>query len=605
MIQNSKTKISFILSLFIFLFLISKITFSQNVPPPPGISTFSIPLKTGWNMISIPVDQTQENLSSQPRTPVLSDIKGCSIGAIWEFSPSSNTYIQPTTLSPMKGYWVFSEDDCNATITGKRSYSLLNLTSGWNMISSQFSWNQISETGNPRCNLISPIYYYDPSKSNYITVSINTALEDNKGYWVYVGNNCSLKESSKPLTCPNIVFPEVMPPEGCYYEYQRDQNGCVIGRTVVCPPSSTQTYPPVGLGNVVTDRNLLSPVIPSSESSLMQSAIKDHLQYYNNMIYLPVFDLNRGEIKLYAFDTGTKKWSWPYKTFTFEQKPGSFRTLKENDNLYFVMLGGTSGGILKYNITQDKFENWKLTVGSIISPQALVSVYKDDIYLVANKQDLSQTRWVGGGETGTANLIYVLKLNKTTGEFVYQYSGSISDSFLKQPSVLLKGNNVVNEEIYFITGNKYYNYYGYRYYEDIAILNTYNINQKRFYRELEVSSRRETNLVNILNSAQLIFNGQGKIWVCNQDQCITSSGQIAARYSSGIGASNSDIYSLYSSGGAFQLLKNNSVLTSYESYFNSTLQNFYAKYCPIIGDNMWCLVRTSDRRLNFVIIGIK
>ncbi len=595
--KNSKVKIAFILSLFIFLFLISKITFSQNVPPPPGISTFSIPLKTGWNMISIPVDQTQETLSSQPRTPVLSDIKGCSIGAIWEFSPSSNTYIQPATLSPMKGYWVFSENDCNATITGKRSYSLLNLTSGWNMISSKFSWNQISETGNPRCNLISPIYYYDPSRSNYITVSTNTALEDNKGYWIYVNNNCSLKEPSNFLTCPNIVFPEVMPPEGCHYEYQRDQNGCVIGRTVVCPPSSTQTYPPVGLGNVVTDRNLLSPVISSSESSLMQSAVKDHLQYYNNMIYLPVFDLNRGEIKLYAFDTGTKKWSWPYKTFTFEQKPGLFRTLKEKDNLYFVMLGGTSGGILKYNITQNKFENWKLTVGSIISPQALVSVYNDDIYLVANKQDLSRTKWVGGGEAGSNNLIYVLKLNKTTGEFVYQYSGSISNSYLKEPSTLLKGNNVLNGEIYFIT---YYQ----GYYEYIIILNTYNIAQKRFYRELEVSSSRENNLFNILNTAQFIFNGQEKIWVCNQNQCITSSGQIAARYNSGVGASNIDIYSLYSSGSAFQLLKNNSAIASYESYLNSTLQNFYGKYCPIIGDNMWCLVRTSDNKLNFVIIGI-
>ncbi len=188
---------------------------SNNPPPPPGGQTFTIPLKHGWNMVSIPVskrglvDNMPNPTTNQAGPFMVRDLTGCTITSIWQYSAASNQYVKPNVLDPMTGYWIEVSSDCQITISGSRESQTTRLGAGWNMISSRSSWDQINTAGPnppppapgapqvinpPRCNLTSSIYNYDPTTNAYTTVTSSTALNDSKGYWVKVQQACQLIE---------------------------------------------------------------------------------------------------------------------------------------------------------------------------------------------------------------------------------------------------------------------------------------------------------------------------------------------------------------------------------------------------------------------------
>lgn len=625
--KNKNIILFFAITLTAVLFI--NLTHSQDLPPIPGAIDYTIALRPGWNMISSPVSQTQEGSSF--RTPTPADIKGCGNLTLWEYNPTENRYINPTILLPMKGYWVFSEASCNATIRGVRSDTQRTLAANsWEMISSRYSWNKINNS-NSKCVLESPIYHYDQTKNDYIIISQDSNLDDTKSYWVFSKNTCTLNETPI-ISCPAIYFPTVEPAPGCRWEYDYDSNRCVIGRKQVCPPSDSSAFPPIGLGNVLVRNDFVSPAPNSEEWQLMTSQDPSkkiineslfQLQYHNNIIYYPVYDLAKGQIRLYSFNTATQKWGFPLKTFSFSQRPESFRTLKENDNIYFVMIGGTSGGILKYNITQDKLENIDIKIVNglkdLIQMEDLVSVYQDNIYLIRNE---------------TNNNIAVFKLDKSTGQFIKEHSDTISNSKLINTNFLMPtGNNVVNGEIIFTSADN----------SQRIIVSAYNIAHKRYYRVAEGSNiPRVSDYNRIFGEKPYLLKENNATFICklsavnqrsNPSSCFNTSTRSSFNYLSTFGVSGDKIYyidgemtssayynyyNVYRTSGykyTSMLSQNMTDVQSinlagaqkyqYDNSYKGLLSTFIQPYCPVINKNMWCLRATVDNKLNHVIIGVE
>jgi hypothetical protein len=136
----------------------------------------SIDLKKGWNLISIPVNSTLDKSS------IVCDIYK---DYIYSYDSLSQSYKPVSFLEPGKGYWVYAKNDCSFSITGS-PYSLnTSLKSGWNIVGSSSS-STSSLTG---CNIISSIWYYDPTIEQYTKSS---TIEPGKAYWLKVSSDCTL-----------------------------------------------------------------------------------------------------------------------------------------------------------------------------------------------------------------------------------------------------------------------------------------------------------------------------------------------------------------------------------------------------------------------------
>lgn len=199
---------------------LTKLTALTPPPPPlvvPGQTEYTINLKNGWNMFSIPVDSAK-----------VTDIKNCNVKEIWEYSPQEKKYITPSILHPMKGYWINVLNDCQAKITGTRKPHTLFLNLGWNMISSGYTWEELNKSRSsttcppsspaspappcaigdpmPTCPLNVKLYHWSPNENRYLEISSTQKLDDTKGYWVEINSSCGLVES------PDSVTPPAPPP---------------------------------------------------------------------------------------------------------------------------------------------------------------------------------------------------------------------------------------------------------------------------------------------------------------------------------------------------------------------------------------------------------
>ena len=145
-------------------------------PPPPGGGGLSLSLHAGWNMISTPVKSS----------PISSLQGNCSFsGGPWEWNGAA--YQLASVLEPAKGYWVKVGSPCTMQAGGSPFPQSLSLVSGWNLISSSGSWNQMNTGG---CTLLSGPWWYDGTQ--YQQVAPGTAMEGFKGYWVKVGGGCTV-----------------------------------------------------------------------------------------------------------------------------------------------------------------------------------------------------------------------------------------------------------------------------------------------------------------------------------------------------------------------------------------------------------------------------
>jgi parallel beta-helix repeat protein len=198
--------------------------FTISAPTP-----YTISLKSGWNLISVPLDLTTWILGDESAVgnPLNVTPANC-LSSIYRYNTTSALFEKSdhftdwgwypatgsesfTALEPGRGYWVMAQQDCSLTFTGAAPSHLdIPLYTGWNLI----GWYSINEAplgeeaaaGNPLnvtpANSLTSIYRYNTAsalfeKSDHFddwgwwsaTGSESfTEIEPGKGYWVNAKN---------------------------------------------------------------------------------------------------------------------------------------------------------------------------------------------------------------------------------------------------------------------------------------------------------------------------------------------------------------------------------------------------------------------------------
>jgi len=160
----------FILGLYYFL------TFSASA------STFTIQLKTGWNMFSIPVNKTltQEQISNT-----------CELeSSIWYYNTLTKNYQKVSTLTPGVGYWIMVKKPCTITLEGTplSTENLPELKPGWNQISALSESFSVPEIRGD-CEFTRDTFRYNPASGQYEETD---TLQPGSSYWVKVERECQL-----------------------------------------------------------------------------------------------------------------------------------------------------------------------------------------------------------------------------------------------------------------------------------------------------------------------------------------------------------------------------------------------------------------------------
>jgi hypothetical protein len=158
----------------------------------PGTDTTAqIPLRAGWNLISLPLTPASKATSS-----VLSEL-GSKFEAIYGFDGRSyQTYIPGSSFNDLlemdagRGYWVYMNESGILNIKGAVAPRQVPLTQGWNLA----GFN--SKSALPISTALSTLNYEAIYSYNSITNDYSvqvpegtgdlTMLEPGRGYWIYV-----------------------------------------------------------------------------------------------------------------------------------------------------------------------------------------------------------------------------------------------------------------------------------------------------------------------------------------------------------------------------------------------------------------------------------
>ena len=142
------------------------------------LSSITITIKEGWNMISVPL-----------KAPITCDRR---FEFIYTWDAVNKTYVEVTSFEPGKGYWVLSEEEINVTFTGSEELSEyeINLTKGWNLIGTIIYKVDLSTLPATVQEKILAVYTWDPEKGDYVDTK---TLEPGKAYWILVEDNITLK----------------------------------------------------------------------------------------------------------------------------------------------------------------------------------------------------------------------------------------------------------------------------------------------------------------------------------------------------------------------------------------------------------------------------
>lgn len=171
-------------------------TCQTPTPPTPGPTTVS--LFQGWNIISSPVEA--------PLT--LSQIESsCSLGTyqgykVYAYDPRTQTWTHPSEVRKDEGVYVRANDNCTVSLSGTpASFTSKSLLRGWNLISTETTLDQIK--GDCRITSDPPIWEWDAQNKQWVHPSLTDRLNQSKGYWIAVENDCTLRT---PEEAPPVPF---------------------------------------------------------------------------------------------------------------------------------------------------------------------------------------------------------------------------------------------------------------------------------------------------------------------------------------------------------------------------------------------------------------
>ncbi|RLG87078.1 MAG: hypothetical protein DRO15_05375, partial [Thermoprotei archaeon] len=143
--------------------------------------SFTLRLKRGWNMFSLPV--IPEN------NRVIAIFKNLSCHyTVYMWNASKKRYVRPETIEPGVGYWILVLENVNITVTGKPLYNIqIQLKKGWNMIGSTIQ--EANYTIQPKDSIYMNIYSWNPELKKYET---ETTTKPGKAYWILAYQDCTI-----------------------------------------------------------------------------------------------------------------------------------------------------------------------------------------------------------------------------------------------------------------------------------------------------------------------------------------------------------------------------------------------------------------------------
>jgi len=146
------------------------------------VVSVDLDLKTGWNMVSVPVQA--DDMSASAIFP--------GVDAVYTWDPSSKSYTMPTTIESKKGYWVAVSSDRNLSVVGMPVTEWEDgLLQGWNMIGSVYGgtidFSDPDDDPNGSCEGF--CYCWNPSGKCY---DYETDICTGVGYWAACTSPCQL-----------------------------------------------------------------------------------------------------------------------------------------------------------------------------------------------------------------------------------------------------------------------------------------------------------------------------------------------------------------------------------------------------------------------------
>ncbi len=181
----------------------------------PQIANYSIMLLSGWNLISLPINQSchKNNMTIYYQGYNYTWVEATQMGIIIPhiYRWNLEQHIPTDMLNPGEGYWIYVEvnDSCEIWVSGyeyiENDY-ISEIYPGWNLIGlpfndsvekenliiiyggDEYTWNQASENG----TILPFIFGWNVSTQNYIIANL---LEFGNGYWMYSEAECILKHS--------------------------------------------------------------------------------------------------------------------------------------------------------------------------------------------------------------------------------------------------------------------------------------------------------------------------------------------------------------------------------------------------------------------------
>lgn len=180
-------------------------TFSLNFEEPNKENEISIPLKEGWNLISVPVEIDNRSIGE-----LLGSINGKYTKiATWNSSKQKYEYYYPKNDSPndfnrltnSQGYWIYITEDCTLKLSGSViTDQNIQLKKGWNLIGFNLSTSEkisttLNVTPSDGINIIwcygaeEGWKFYDPWNRWNSEVSM---FIPGTGMFVYADKDCTL-----------------------------------------------------------------------------------------------------------------------------------------------------------------------------------------------------------------------------------------------------------------------------------------------------------------------------------------------------------------------------------------------------------------------------
>jgi hypothetical protein len=152
------------------------------------IYEFDLILKSGWNMISLPL----ENCGGETDPAViLPDVE-----AIYTWNCETMSYNSPSEIVPGKCYWALVFEDVTETIYGTpiEEYQLSSDCEGWHMVGSLYSDGQVNVDSG---SVYGSLYHWDPETLSYIARPLDD-VRPGEGYWLLAFTDFSISAVPKP-----------------------------------------------------------------------------------------------------------------------------------------------------------------------------------------------------------------------------------------------------------------------------------------------------------------------------------------------------------------------------------------------------------------------